>query len=231
MLIRMLTLAIVESALETVPKEISNHPDVLREARIKKKRPTELILDSGKHYRAMKRLRDPEKRGRPDIVHFCLLLSLDSPVNKRGALRVIIHTLDDKIIYVNPKLRLPRTYGRFCGLMEKLFKEEEIKADGEPLLRIEEGDTRKLLDRMGGKKIVFSPEGEKIDLGKLSPLFKKEKDIGVLIGGFSHGKFSEEFNQCINSFKIPKFSLGDEEFAAWTVVSLVLSSYQLFAKN
>lgn len=46
-----------------------------------------------------------------------LLTILDSPLNKSGHLKVYIHTKNNILIDVNSKLRIPRTYKRFEGLM------------------------------------------------------------------------------------------------------------------
>lgn len=47
----------------------------------------------------------------------CLLMLLDSPLNKAGMLQVYIHTAKNVLIEVHPQCRIPRTYSRFSGLM------------------------------------------------------------------------------------------------------------------
>ena len=47
----------------------------------------------------------------------CLLMLLDSPLNKAGLLQVYVHTAKNVLIEVNPQTRIPRIYSRFCGLM------------------------------------------------------------------------------------------------------------------
>lgn len=54
---------------------------------------------------------------RPDITHQCLLMLLDSPLNRAGLLQVYIHTEKNILIEVNPQTRIPRTFKRFSGLM------------------------------------------------------------------------------------------------------------------
>jgi len=49
----------------------------------------------------------------------CLLMLLDSPLNRAGLLQVYIHTEKNVLIEVNPQTRIPRTFDRFCGLMGK----------------------------------------------------------------------------------------------------------------
>lgn len=51
----------------------------------------------------------------------CLLMLLDSPLNKAGMLQVYIHTAKNVLIEVNPQTRIPRLYSRFCGLMGTFF--------------------------------------------------------------------------------------------------------------
>ncbi|ETO22518.1 ribosome biogenesis protein NEP1, partial [Reticulomyxa filosa] len=53
---------------------------------------------------------------------------LDSPLNKAGLLKVMIHTQNNVLIDVNPKLRIPRTYNRFAGLMVQLLFQKRIRA-------------------------------------------------------------------------------------------------------
>ena len=50
----------------------------------------------------------------------CLLMLMDSPLNRAGLLQVYIHTEKNALIEINPQTRIPRTFERFCGLMGKL---------------------------------------------------------------------------------------------------------------
>ena len=60
---------------------------------------------------------------RPDITHQCLMMLLDSPLNRAGMLQVYIHTSKNVLIEINPHIRIPRTFKRFCGLMGELKKQ------------------------------------------------------------------------------------------------------------
>ena len=88
-------LILAESSIELVPRDIIGHPSVLKTAKRRGKKPTEILLDISLHYHAMKKLRDRHKRGRPDIVHVSLLEALSSPLNLEGKLEVIVHTISD----------------------------------------------------------------------------------------------------------------------------------------
>ena len=117
----MLHICLVESGLELVPKEISKHPLIRRYAKKRGKKPSKVLLDISFHYHAMKNLKDFNKRGRPDIVHFCLLEALGSPLNKMALLRIYVHTYDGKVVFIDPSTRIPKNYIRFVGLMEQLL--------------------------------------------------------------------------------------------------------------
>lgn len=69
---------------------------------------------------------------RPDITHQCLLMLLDSPLNRAGKLQVYIHTERNVLIEVNPATRIPRTFDRFCGLMVQLLHKLSIHAHDGP---------------------------------------------------------------------------------------------------
>lgn len=75
---------------------------------------------------------------RPDILHQMLLALIDSPLNKAGHLKIFIHTEKHVLIEVNPKVRIPRTYKRFSGLMVQLLHKLKIRSatDSEVLLKV-----------------------------------------------------------------------------------------------
>jgi len=68
----MLHLVLVEAALETVPLGILGHPSVRRNAKRRKKRTVETLLNRSLHHHAMERLKENLRRGRPDIANVCL---------------------------------------------------------------------------------------------------------------------------------------------------------------
>lgn len=45
------------------------------------------------------------------------MMLLDSPLNRAGMLQVYIHTEKNVLIEINPHVRIPRTFKRFCGLI------------------------------------------------------------------------------------------------------------------
>ena len=203
----MLTLVLAESALELVPASLVDHPVIVKSAKKRGKPPEKMLLDSNFHHTAMRKLKDANKRGRPDIVHVALLCALESVVNKQGRLTVYIHTRNDDIIYVNPETRVPRSYNRFCGLIESLFEKKSIK----DLLCVEKKPLPTFLEELSGEKVVMHYKGELFDL---------KEDMVCVVGGFPHGDFSAE---------LPYFKarISDEKLTAWTVVNELTVRYEL----
>ncbi|AEC52876.1 ribosome biogenesis protein [Pyrococcus sp. NA2] len=214
-----LHLIIADSELETVPSEILDHPAIINYAKRRKKKPEKIILDSTYHHAALRKLEDGERRGRPDIVHICLLNALDSILNKEDRLRVYVHTRNDYVIYIKPETRLPRNYNRFIGLMESLFEKGAVPEDLE-LLKLEKKTLKELIEEINPDAVfIMHEDGELMipkNFGKLLDKFKKPV---VIVGGFPHGDFRSK----IDGIKI---SLYKEPLMAWTVVNEVIVSYE-----
>ncbi|KAI9559588.1 hypothetical protein GHT06_013593 [Daphnia sinensis] len=91
------------------------------------------LLNCDDHIGFLKKHNREPSSCRPDITHQCLLMLLDSPLNRAGLLQVYIHTAKNVLIEVNPQTRIPRTYTRFAGLMVQLLHKMSIKAANGPM--------------------------------------------------------------------------------------------------
>lgn len=215
----MLHLVIAEAELELVPESIIDHPSVINYARRRGKRPEEVLLDSTYHHSALRKLEDGERRGRPDIVHICLLNALESIANKEGLLRVYVHTRNDEVIYIKPETRIPRNYNRFVGLMESLFKKGAVP-EGLELLRIEEKNLDDLISEVGPDEVfVMHESGQRMRPHEFGKLLSEFENPLVVVGGFPHG----DFKRNIPSRKI---SLYQDPLMAWTVVNEVIINFE-----
>ncbi|PVU78374.1 16S rRNA methyltransferase [Sulfolobus islandicus] len=200
-----LNIVLLEASLELVPKEIVNHPAVIKNAKRRNKKPEETLLDISLHYHAMKSLENSHKRGRPDILHQALLVILNDPVIKGD---LFIHTIQSKIIKVNPNTRPPKNYLRFMGLMEQLLKYGRIPINGdESLMEV----TNLTLEEIAARYnlILLSEKGEKINPEELCKL--DEKWI-LGIGTFPHGDFSEKILSLAKKiYSISEFQLETQQ--------------------
>ena len=77
------------------------------------------LLNCDDHTNILKKYKRDPGTCRPDITHQCLLMLMDSPLNRAGLLQVYIHTEKNVLIEINPQTRIPRTFKRFAGLMGK----------------------------------------------------------------------------------------------------------------
>lgn len=195
----MLILIIAESALEAIPQSIWNTPVIQKYAMKKGMKPCQLILDRSYHHSAMKKLKHSEKRGRPDIVHFTLLETLGSPLNKEGLLHTYVHTIDDHVMTIDPKVRLPRNYDRFLGLMEQLVELGKIPPTGKPLVELKQQTVTQLLTELKPTHTVaFTRLGKLKQLdATMAELAGKEKPA-VIIGGFPRGHFSGDLLKLVD---------------------------------
>lgn len=224
----MLNLMLVDSELELVPARMANHPSIKRDARKRGKKPWEILLDSSLHYRALKKLANGDRRGRPDIVHLFLLIANDSILNKEGMLRVFVHTRNDELISIDPEMRVIRNYDRFKGLMEQLFKKGVVpnKESALMILRRRIG-VKEVLDEINpDKKIAFSSKGKETSIHDYFRMDSK-KDMAFIIGGFPKGGFISPINELVDNV----ISIYQEMLSARTVASEVIVNYEYWIKS
>jgi len=217
----MLSLVIAESALELVPKEIQNHPSVIFHSKKLEKNPSDILLDNSWHFAAMKGIKNEYKRGRPDIVHLCLLEACTIPLYFENKIRVFVHTIDDKVIFIGENVRIPKSYHRFEGLIEKLYKEKIIESDGTNLLELKQMNFSELLDYIKPKKTVgFSLEGKVSSFQTI--ISKLDDDSCIVIGGFQKGHFSEFIRKRIDQL----YCVDKKSLEAHVVVGRSLYEYE-----
>lgn len=230
-MIVLLTVVLAEAELEMMPKAIVSHPAVVASARKRGKKPEHMLLDSNYHHATMNSLPGGKRRGRPDIVHICLLNALESILNKKGELRLIIHTRNDEEIIVDPKTRIMRNYERFTGLMEQLLQQRYVPSKEKPLLRRKEGQSlQDIIDEEDADTtLVFHKSGKKKDLERYFKGLQQQEqqDVLCIIGGFP----KDEFRSPIGEMADDVLSLCDEELVAWTVINKAIVCFEntLFA--
>ncbi|KAJ3408382.1 hypothetical protein HDU80_005886 [Chytriomyces hyalinus] len=146
------------------------------------------LLNCDDHHHLLKKNNRDISESRPDITHQCLLTLLDSPLNKAGLLQVYIHTTKNALIEVNPHVRIPRTFKRFCGLMVQLLHKLSIRsvAGPEKLLKIIKNPITDHLPA-NARKITMSSDSAVV---KCSDYVKTLPDgpIVFFIGAMAHGE-------------------------------------------
>ena len=224
-----MTLILAESSIERMPPELAKYPSVIGHARKKRKDPGSLILDRSYHHWAMTTLGGEDrseglaKRGRPDIAFHVLLQALGSPLNREGLLRTYIHTVDDHVIDVDPRLRPQRNYERFIGLLEQLYDRRSVPPGEQPLLSIRRCTLPRLVEELGASATVaFTTAGTPVSMkDACSPLVSTLAPV-ALIGGFAHSHFDQSTVQLADHV----FSVDKEPLDAWVVAGRVIYEYE-----
>ena len=217
----MLTIILVESSLELIPPELSNHQSVLAYSKKFKKIISNTLLDNSWHFGAMKGLKNEIKRGRPDIVHLTLLSICTSPAFYENKIKLFLHTVNNEIISINNNTRLPKSYHRFQGLMEKLFLTKKIESETEILMEMQNSSLSKLISKIKPDEVIaLTTEGQKTTFEKL--IHQTKENSCILIGGFQKGHFNEENQKIIER----AFSIHDSSLEAHLVASRLVYEYE-----
>ena len=217
----MLTLILVESSLEIIPKELSHHQSVLAYSKKFKKNISNTLLDNSWHFGAMKGLKNEIKRGRPDIIHLTLLSICTSPAFYENKIRVFVHTINDEIISINNNTRLPKSYHRFQGLIEKLFLTKKIESETEILMKMEHYSLSKLISKIKPDAVIaLTTKGQKTTFEKL--IHQTKENSCILIGGFQKGHFNKENEKLFQN----SFSIHDSSLEAHIVASRLVYEYE-----
>ena len=217
-----LIIFLVECGLELVPKNLRTHPAVKKN--IKKNNYSSQLLDNALHHSAMTKLPNFKKRGRPDILHACLLNILGAPANKAGFIKLFIHTFHDRIFEFNPEIKITRNFNRFKGLMAKMLIDGGARVNHTSLISELDYGLNELILSFEETNIILCTSKGKI-LSENSELFKnksKFKNYLIIIGGFQKGYFSNDFTK-LNASQI---SISRYPLDAWIVASKIVNLYE-----
>ena len=186
----MLNVVFAESALELVPKEIASAPAVVSDSKRRGRKATEILLDRSFHHSAMGRLKDSEKRGRPDLVHAALLSVTGTPLYLDGKVKVFVHTYPGLVLEIAEKVRIPKNYIRFRGLMEEAL----VMMPAEGLVGVHSLGIKELVRKkiVTGAVLGLSVQGKVSTFEELAKMVVRARESCVVIGGFPHGHFSRE---------------------------------------
>ncbi|KAH6564550.1 hypothetical protein BASA50_008771 [Batrachochytrium salamandrivorans] len=147
------------------------------------------LLNCDDHHHLLKKHGKDISESRPDITHQCLLALLDSPLNKAGKLQVYIHTAKNTLIELNPQVRIPRTFKRFCGLMVQLLHKLSIRAVNGPdkLLKVIKNPITDHLPP-NCRKITMASDVAAIRLSSYLPSVPEDQTLVFFIGAMAHGE-------------------------------------------
>lgn len=150
-----------------------------------------VLLNCDDHASYLRKHKKDPALYRPDICHQALLSILDSPLNKAGKVKAVyVRTHKNVLISISPKVRLPRTFRRFCGLMAQLLQKLSIRSSNGPdkLLKVVKGPVTKYLP-LDCLRLGFSWAADKrVEMEEYVHELPDGKPIVFVVGAFAHGK-------------------------------------------
>ncbi|KAH7731763.1 Protein Y39A1A.14 [Aphelenchoides avenae] len=165
------------------------------------------ILCSDKHRQfLLKNKKDPTDF-RPDILHQCLLMLLDSPLNRAGLLKVYFRTTSNVLVEVSPQCRVPRTFDRFLGLMVQLLHKLTIRAadSSQVLLKVIKNPVTMHLP-VGSRKYLTSFSATQLTMPKELAQTSADEPIVIVVGGIARGKINTDYTE--GDIKISNYPLS-----------------------
>lgn len=212
-----------EAELELAPQEIAGHPAVRASAKAQDRRPGEVLLDQNLHSTALSKLPDGARRGRPDIVHYCLLTLLESPLCKAGGLEVAIHTRHRLLIRVKSDTRLPRGEARFQGLMGRVLREGQSQ-DKKPLIWVQDELTpaQALHAFAKGPVLRLDEGGAMLPPTDIAAKADANRDLTLVLGAFPSGAFLPEWVAAAPE----AVSIWPQPLNAWAVAAEVAAGFR-----
>ncbi len=219
----LVTLIIADAALEPIPEELQRHPSAIRNAKIRGKNVKEMLLDRSYHHGFMLKMKDNFRRGRPDLVHFALLEATSTPLFLENHLNVCLHTIGGYAIFIAEHVRLPKSYFRFEGLMEKLFSEGKIISGGRSLIEAVKMDFKHLLRQVDSSVTIGLSRAASLRSFETVAGELAATDGSVLVvGGFPSGHFTSATYSCLDKV----YSVSRHSLDANVVISRSLYEYE-----
>lgn len=163
------------------------------------------LLNCDKHRGILKKHDRDIGSCRPDITHQCLMMLMDSPLNRAGLLQVYIHTERNILIEVHPQTRIPRTFERFCGLMVQLLHKLSVRAADAnlKLMKVVKNPVTNYLPA-GCRKVCMSfTASEVTGPKKLAPA---NEPMACVIGAMAHGSVNVDYID--ESYSISNYPLS-----------------------
>jgi len=244
-LVCMIFILLYNSGLEllsSVGKKERRHPSIQNDAKRRKKSVDKIMLDLAIHQPALLS-HSKLNRGRPDIVHLCLLQYLFSTSVRQDHkdFSMIVHAVDNKYFEVPHSWKPPAHYLRFRGLMEQLLDKGKLKISEKGRVNLKTGSVADILTTIEAqtssqpKLLVLSSHGQshsKLELStKLLSQQKQENPLVVLIGGFQQGGMPPHIQEQIQSYPAESWALPGGRLPSWKVVNDLLSCYECGLNN
>jgi rRNA small subunit pseudouridine methyltransferase Nep1 len=213
------TLAIIDTELEVLPKELA-HGAKLRASSDALFGKRDVILDHVLHADIVRSMSDGNRRGRPDILHHALSLAISSIPYRLGYIDVVVHTRNNEAISFEPKAQVPQNYFEFLRLLGDLYSNGQVDCRDRKWTLEPNRDLKQIIARSRADvRVLMCQDGEVKGLGKLLKGFD-DKNAIIMFGGFAEG----DFKSPVKDLADISVSLGPELLNINAVTAEILRS-------
>ena len=153
------------------------------------------LLNCDRHKQQIIKYKKDPSQCRPDILHQCLLMLFDSPLNRASLLQVYVHTQKNVLIEINPQTRVPRTFDRFCGLMVQLLHKLSIRGSdtSQKLLKVIKNPITDHLPVGCAKFYTTFHTDYVVPVQKFAQDQLDDRPVVICIGAMAKGSISPEY--------------------------------------
>ncbi len=220
-----LDILFADAAVELVSPDVALKLKSTRQPR--KAPPNGELLDVADHNFAMQDLPNKEQRGRPDILHHCLLNTLDTPLARSGTTGIYFHLREGQVFAVAPDTRIPRNYNRFVGVLTQLLLKTHVPEEKPFHMWLVTGTLAQFLGRQSYDHVcVLTRTGVLMDVPRHFEQGSPGKWLCV-IGAFQEGIFQSSTLQELRKQPFHLMSIAPSGMTAGTVASRVIYAYEM----
>jgi rRNA small subunit pseudouridine methyltransferase Nep1 len=181
------------------------------------------LMNCDDHVSIIKKHNKDPAMYRPDIVHQEIMAVLDSPLNKAGKCRLLVHSEKNVLIEISPKTRVPRTFKRFSGLMVQLLHLLKIRsADGkDTLLKVVKNPISRHIPA-GARCYGFSAHGKLYSPSAFVETLPDDAPIVFVIGAMATGSIKKDDHPYITDM----ISLSEYPLSGVTAANRLLGAVE-----
>ena len=157
------------------------------------------------------------------MVHLSLLNTVSTPLYRADQVKIIVHTVTNKVIILGRSVRLPKSYFRFEGLMEKLFMDGRDNNTLSDLLELRTSSFSALINTIKPSQTIgLSRVAKNSTAQEVARRLLEYKDSLLVVGGFPRGHFSGSVKSSLDDL----YSIHRMPLDANVVLGRVIYEYE-----
>lgn len=166
------------------------------------------LLNCDEHMFQIRKLKKDPAFCRPDIVHQCLQVLSESPLNRAGLLQVYVKSQNNHLIRIDPQLSIPHSFSRFTKIIVHLLEKlKPVRAQGssKQLAKLLKNPVTLHLP-IGCAIYGTSSKSEKLIRPEELVPKDREESVAIVIGAMAHESVQPDYVN--ETFSISKYPLS-----------------------